>query len=825
MGGTSTDVSRYDGAHEYVFEHRVGDARLLAPALAIETVAAGGGSICRFAGGRLLVGPESAGAAPGPACYGAGGPLTLTDVNLLLGRLDPERFGIPVDRDGGGAPARGAGRRGRGGRRAARRRARPCSPAAWRSRTSGWRTRCAGSRCAAATTRPSTPWSPSAARAASTPPRSPTTSGSTDGAGAARTRASSRPWGWGRRWSSASRSARCWRRSTAWPASLGRWIEELAARGRGGGGRRGGGRRPRWWSAGASLACASPGRRRRYRSSSETARRGLPASPRAFAAAYAGALRIPAAGAADRGRVAARRRLVEADPPPAAGRSRPSARRRRSIAAGLVRPLAAGPVFDRDALAAGDAFAGAGAGLRAPRRHGGARRLAGLRDGAGALALRRSREPGAGWGRAHDARVGRSVPDARRRSTIAHGAVQPIVSAAGRRRPGAPGGGGGASCSPTASRRSRGRWGSCCGAPRVSTNVKERLDFSCALLDPRGRAGGQRAPHPGAPGRARPVRADGGRGAAAGAGRRGGHQPPGLRRLPPAGRHGGDAGVRARRSGRTPAPLARLRGEPRPPRRDRRHATGLDAAGRPQPGRRGGGDPADLAGGARRAALGRGAAAARRGALPEPRGRGEPRRPRGGGGRQPPRRRRRSARWPRPTAATTVREQMAVARGPAAERLAAALRGCRGRGPIGSSMPRSGSTTARRWSVSATVEDGRARISFAGSAPVHPGNLNATPAVVRSAVLYVLRLLVAVHGEDGAAARARAELLRSTSAAALDEGLLRPVALDILRLLARTSPRTRARRRRWSAATSRPASGWSTPCSRPSGSPPAARAR
>ncbi|HLE84678.1 MAG TPA: hydantoinase/oxoprolinase family protein, partial [Thermoanaerobaculia bacterium] len=104
MGGTSTDVARHDGAHEYVFEHRVGDARLLAPALAIETVAAGGGSICRFAGGRLSVGPESAGADPGPACYGAGGPLTLTDVDLLLGRLDPERFGVPVDR--GAAEAR-----------------------------------------------------------------------------------------------------------------------------------------------------------------------------------------------------------------------------------------------------------------------------------------------------------------------------------------------------------------------------------------------------------------------------------------------------------------------------------------------------------------------------------------------------------------------------------------------------------------------------------------------------------------------------------------------------------------------------------------------
>jgi len=97
MGGTSTDVSRYDGDFEYVFEHRVGDARLVAPALAIETVAAGGGSICACDEGRLRVGPESAGARPGPACYGGGGPLTLTDVNLLLGFLDPDRFAIPVD--------------------------------------------------------------------------------------------------------------------------------------------------------------------------------------------------------------------------------------------------------------------------------------------------------------------------------------------------------------------------------------------------------------------------------------------------------------------------------------------------------------------------------------------------------------------------------------------------------------------------------------------------------------------------------------------------------------------------------------------------------
>jgi 5-oxoprolinase (ATP-hydrolysing) len=97
MGGTSTDVSRFDGDFEYVFEHRVGPVELGVPALTIETVAAGGGSICRVEQGRLAVGPQSAGAEPGPASYGAGGPLTLTDVNLLLGRLVPERFPIPID--------------------------------------------------------------------------------------------------------------------------------------------------------------------------------------------------------------------------------------------------------------------------------------------------------------------------------------------------------------------------------------------------------------------------------------------------------------------------------------------------------------------------------------------------------------------------------------------------------------------------------------------------------------------------------------------------------------------------------------------------------
>ena len=96
MGGTSTDVSRYSSDFDYRFELEVGDAQINSSAIAIETVAAGGGSICGFDGYKLFVGPESAGAFPGPACYGAGGPLTITDVNLLLGRLDARQFGIPV---------------------------------------------------------------------------------------------------------------------------------------------------------------------------------------------------------------------------------------------------------------------------------------------------------------------------------------------------------------------------------------------------------------------------------------------------------------------------------------------------------------------------------------------------------------------------------------------------------------------------------------------------------------------------------------------------------------------------------------------------------
>ena len=92
MGGTSTDVSHYAGEFERQYETEVAGVRLRAPMLSIHTVAAGGGSILHFDGGRYRVGPDSAGADPGPACYGHGGPLTVTDANVLLGRVQPGYF-------------------------------------------------------------------------------------------------------------------------------------------------------------------------------------------------------------------------------------------------------------------------------------------------------------------------------------------------------------------------------------------------------------------------------------------------------------------------------------------------------------------------------------------------------------------------------------------------------------------------------------------------------------------------------------------------------------------------------------------------------------
>ncbi|KAJ5586345.1 hypothetical protein N7450_006132 [Penicillium hetheringtonii] len=92
MGGTSTDVSRYDGKLEHTFENTISGVTVMAPQLDINTVAAGGGSILFWRHGLFVVGPESAGAHPGPACYRKGGPLTVTDANLFLGRLLPDYF-------------------------------------------------------------------------------------------------------------------------------------------------------------------------------------------------------------------------------------------------------------------------------------------------------------------------------------------------------------------------------------------------------------------------------------------------------------------------------------------------------------------------------------------------------------------------------------------------------------------------------------------------------------------------------------------------------------------------------------------------------------
>ncbi|PKY01005.1 hypothetical protein P168DRAFT_274575 [Aspergillus campestris IBT 28561] len=92
MGGTSTDVSRFDGHHEHVFGSKVAGVLIQSPQLDINTVAAGGGSILSWRNGLFYVGPESASAHPGPACYRKGGPLTVTDANLFLGRLMPEYF-------------------------------------------------------------------------------------------------------------------------------------------------------------------------------------------------------------------------------------------------------------------------------------------------------------------------------------------------------------------------------------------------------------------------------------------------------------------------------------------------------------------------------------------------------------------------------------------------------------------------------------------------------------------------------------------------------------------------------------------------------------
>src|SRR5262249_18965376 len=106
-GGTSTDVCHFDGAYERTFESLVAGVRVRAPMMLIHTVAAGGGSVLSYDGARFRVGPHSAGADPGPACYRRGGPLTVTDANVMVGKLLPDFFprifgpaqDLPLDAD------------------------------------------------------------------------------------------------------------------------------------------------------------------------------------------------------------------------------------------------------------------------------------------------------------------------------------------------------------------------------------------------------------------------------------------------------------------------------------------------------------------------------------------------------------------------------------------------------------------------------------------------------------------------------------------------------------------------------------------------------
>ena len=155
MGGTSTDVSHFAGEYERTFETEVAGVRMRAPMMLIHTVAAGGGSILHFDGARFRVGPDSAGANPGPKCYRRGGPLAVTDANVMVGKLIPDFFpkifGPRAERAArrrrGAHSLRGAWRRrsAMGGRRS------KLLTASSRSRSRTWRTRSRKSRCSAAT--------------------------------------------------------------------------------------------------------------------------------------------------------------------------------------------------------------------------------------------------------------------------------------------------------------------------------------------------------------------------------------------------------------------------------------------------------------------------------------------------------------------------------------------------------------------------------------------------------------------------------------------------------------------------------------------------
>jgi N-methylhydantoinase A/oxoprolinase/acetone carboxylase beta subunit len=164
MGGTSTDVSHYAGEYEREFETRVAGVRMRAPMMSIHTVAAGGGSILHFDGARLRVGPDSAGANPGPACYRRGGPLAVTDANVMLGRVQPAFFPrvlgrMPTSRWTATWWWRGSRRSPlRSSAPPARaRRPRRLRPALSRSPSATWPRRSSASRCSAVTMSPSTP--------------------------------------------------------------------------------------------------------------------------------------------------------------------------------------------------------------------------------------------------------------------------------------------------------------------------------------------------------------------------------------------------------------------------------------------------------------------------------------------------------------------------------------------------------------------------------------------------------------------------------------------------------------------------------------------
>ena len=159
MGGTSTDVSHFAGDYERSFETEVAGVRMRVPMMRIHTVAAGGGSILFYDGTRFRVGPQSAGADPGPKCYRRGGPLTVTDANVMVGKLSAANF--PEDLRG---RSRSAARRGGGATRVSRSwRSRSATAAArkrWRTGSSAspsrtWRMPSRRSRCSAATTSPS----------------------------------------------------------------------------------------------------------------------------------------------------------------------------------------------------------------------------------------------------------------------------------------------------------------------------------------------------------------------------------------------------------------------------------------------------------------------------------------------------------------------------------------------------------------------------------------------------------------------------------------------------------------------------------------------